>query len=454
MAEPVQKETSPREAKQEVAAPPSRVVRSTAFETALIVGGVVLFLVLLYAMRDFLNPPLIGAALVLMVWPLRQQTSVRALLISGGFLLGLWFLSQLSTILIPFVTVYLLAYLFDPLVTYLLKRFQVPRWASSLVVTALLIGIVALLVLLLVPNLIGEFKTLLLRLVEGLETAQEWILTTPLLTRLDTAGLIDKQEVTTRLSTLVKEQAAAMTSSLPNMAQDLFRSIGSLLAAIMLVGIVPVLLFFTLKDYPFIKVRLVELFPTFGGRRDYLVEAGGIMGNYLRGQLTISAIATVIVSTLLVLFNVPFALLIGLLAGILNMIPNLGNIITNVIGILIAVIFGDPWFLDALIVFLVLLGQSFFEQTILTPNILSSHVGLHPVLIVLSLFVFGYFLGIFGLLIAVPATAVLMTIYKANRDNLTLDLASAQQRRTRRFFTRRVVSSSAPETPAGSDTPS
>jgi len=73
-------------------------------------------------------------------------------------------------------------------------------------------------------------------------------------------------------------------------------------------------------------------------------------------------------------------------------------------------------------VVIVLLGQNLLEQSILTPNILSHQVGLHPVLILLSLFVFGFFLGIFGLLIAVPTTALLATYYKAYRKELQLDL--------------------------------
>jgi predicted PurR-regulated permease PerM len=117
---------------------------------------------------------------------------------------------------------------------------------------------------------------------------------------------------------------------------------------------------------------------------------------------------------------VPFWLLIGLLAGLLNFIPNLGAIITLIIGVLIA--FAASGWVKALIVVIVLLGQSFLEQSVLTPNIMSHQVGLHPVLILLSLLIFGSFLGIFGLLIAVPATAIMVMTYKAFREELTLEL--------------------------------
>jgi hypothetical protein len=75
-----------------------------------------------------------------------------------------------------------------------------------------------------------------------------------------------------------------------------------------------------------------------------------------------------------------------------------------------------------LVVTLVLLGQGLLEQSVLTPNILSYQVGMHPVLVLFSLLVFGAFLGIFGLFIAVPTMALLVTFYRAYREELTLEL--------------------------------
>ncbi|ARA93088.1 AI-2E family transporter [Rhodothermaceae bacterium RA] len=402
--------------------------RTAAFETALVVGGLALFLVLLYDLHTpapdggLLNPPLIAAAGAILLWPLRRHRTVRAILLSGGFLVLTWLFVQLKVILLPFVLVYLLAYLFDPLVSYLRQRFRMPRWVPSLLVTALAVSLVGLFALLLVPNLFSQLETLATRLLGSLGDLRAWLLSAPFMDTLADLG-IDKNEVVAQLTTTIQDQLTDLTGRIPTATQSLIRSLGSLLSVLVVVSITPVLLFYTLRDYPFIKRRLIELFPTFGGRRDYLVKAGGVVGNYLRGQLTISAIAAFNVSLLLYIGGVPFALLIGLLGGLLNMIPNLGIIVTNIVGVLLAVTFGDPWLVKALIVVVVLLMQSLLESTVLTPNILSYHVGLHPVLIVLALFVFGYFMGVFGLLIAVPTTALLQMGYRAYREELTLDLA-------------------------------
>lgn len=397
--------------------------RPTAFQITLLAGGMILFLVLLYEMRGFLNPPLVAAAIGLMLWPLRQVSVVKTVFVVAGFLLLMWFLDELSAILIPFVTVYLLAYLFNPAVTHLEKRYNVPRWVSSLLATALLIGIFSLFFFLIVPSLVGQFEVLARQLVSAVGSLSEWLRTTTLLDRLAETGMINKQEVITQLTAFMQEQATNLARSIPETVQRVLSSISTLLAIITIVTVMPVVHFYTLKDYPFITPRIVELFPTFAGRRDYLVRASGIFGNYIRGQLLISAIAAFNVSVALILLDMPFALLIGIVAGLLNMIPNLGIILTNIIGILVALIFGDPWYVDIIKVMSVLLAQSLLEQAVLTPNIMSHQVGLHPVLIILSLFVFGYFMGAIGLLIAVPVTALIMTFYKSYRAQLRLELS-------------------------------
>jgi len=402
--------------------------RLTAFESVLIAGGFVLFLVLLYEMEvppqegSFLNPPLVAIAGAVLLWPLRKQQTVRALLLSGGVLLLLWAMNQVAAVLAMFAGVYLLAYLLNPAVTRLRASYRVPRWLSSLVAAVMTVGVVVLFVLLLAPNIADQIDTLSDRVVGGVDSLRAWLATSTVLDSMEQAGVIQKQEAISQFQQFVQQQA----QQLPNAAERLARSLGSLLGVVTLVALVPVLFFYTLKDYPDIRDALIGLFPTAAGRRDYLIEAGSIVGRYLRGQLIISAIAAFNVSLFLFIFDVPFWLLIGLMAGVLNFIPNLGAIATMIIGGLIAVIFGG-W-IKALILVLVLLGQGLLEQSLLTPNIMSYQVGLHPVLVLFSLLVFGSFLGVFGLLIAVPATAILTTAYRAYREELTLELSEYARR--------------------------
>ncbi|PSQ74195.1 MAG: AI-2E family transporter [Bacteroidetes bacterium QH_9_64_21] len=399
-------------------------LRQSAFETVLIGGGMVLLLVMLYEMHTppredaFLTPPLVGLAGVVLLWPLRHHKATRALLFSGGVLLLLWTLDKVSRVLVPFGAVYLLAYLLNPLVKRLERRYQVPRWLPSLLMTGLVVGLFVLFVLILVPNIANQAQALSDRLVGTVQNLRVWLETSAILDALEGAGLVEKKQVIAEVQTLVKEQAGR----LPGAIENVLSSLGSVLTVVTLLAFVPVILFYTLKDYPTVQAALVDLFPTAGGRRDYLVEAGSIVGRYFRGQLLISVIATINVSVLLFVFDIPFWLLIGFLAGLLNLIPQIGALITMVVGALVALILGT-W-TKAVIVIAVLLGESLLEQSVLTPNIIGYQVGLHPLLVLFSLLVFGTLLGLFGLLIAVPVTAIMVTCYQAYQEELTLDLST------------------------------
>jgi predicted PurR-regulated permease PerM len=347
-------------------------------------------------------------------------------MVSGGVLLLLWLLADLSTVLLPFGLMYVLAYLFDPFVAYLHRRFGISRRLSSLLITALVTGLLVLVVVLLVPRLVGQLEVLVQRFLTGIGDLRTWVAGTPLLDDFENSGLLSREELVDQINALLQGQSGRIASGLPAIIQGLADSLDSVLGAITVIAIMPVVLFYTLKDYRVITRRLMELFPTFGGRRDYLINASQIVGSYLRGQLLVCAIAGFNVSLFLspLIFDVPLWLLLGLVAGIANLVPNLGAILSMVVAVAITLIFGDPWLMDTVAVVAVLMGQGFLEQSVLTPNIMSHQVGLHPVLVMLSLFVFGYFMGAFGALIAVPATALIMTIYKSYRKDLTLDLSA------------------------------
>jgi hypothetical protein len=267
--------------------------RLTAFDTVLLAGGFVLFLVLLYEMEvppqegSFLNPPLVAIAGAVLLWPLRAHQAVRALLLSGGVLMVLWGIAQVSNVLIPFVSVYLLAYLLNPLVANLQRRYSVPRWLSSTVVTTIVVGSFVLFILILAPSIADQVETLSRRLLDTADLLRDWLSSSAFLSGLESAGLIEKQELLNQIQLILQNQARELPATVERVAE----SIGSVLGIVTLLALVPVLLFYTLKDYTAIRDALIGLFPTASGRRDYLVDAGSIVGRYLRGQLIISLIA-------------------------------------------------------------------------------------------------------------------------------------------------------------------
>lgn len=392
---------------------------ATVFQSLAALGGLVAVVYLVLQEGATMSPFVVAAAGTILLWPFREHKAIKSLLLAGGFVLGLWVLQKLGGVLVPFVIVFLLAYLLNPSVTWAQERLKVKRWLSSLVLTLVFVGLMVLFILLIVPSLAGQMESLATSLIDLISGLPQWVAEAEILNSLERSGLIEREALTAQLATFLPNQISAIAAGIPSAVASLTRSVGTLFGLITWIALIPVLLFYVLKDYFEIRSALVAFFPRIKGNRTYLTHTSKVVGNYLRGQLTISALGAIIVTIPLLIFNVPFALVIGLLTGLLNMVPNLGAIMTYIIGGLLMLAFGTGF--DFVLVMAVLVGQSFLEQSVLTPNIMGQSVGLHPVLIIFSLFVFSAFFGFLGLLIAVPTTALLVGIYKANKDEVVMD---------------------------------
>ena len=390
------------------------------FQGLLLLGALVALLLLLIEVRPVLGPFWAVAAGAILVWPLRKARAGRAVLMAGALVFGAYLLSGLGSVLAPFILAFLLAYLLDPVVAWVQRRWGWPRWAPTAALTLVVVGALAVVGVLLVPALIGQVESLLTAAGAFVVRLPAWLESNETLARLEASGLVDRSALIDEVATFLPAQIQAVAARVPTLVLGLTRQVGVVLGLVTTVALFPVLFFYMLKDFPALQRSLVGYLPRYQGRREYLEHAGHVFGNYLRGQLLISAASAVLVAVPLFLFGVPFSLLLGLMAGLLNMIPNLGSILTYVLGVALMLAFGTMG--DVLIVLGVLAVQAIIEQSLLTPNIMSQSVGLHPVVIMLSLFVCGALFGFLGLLLAVPATALLAASVRAYREALVLDL--------------------------------
>jgi len=401
------------------------MARGVVLQGLLALGGLVAFLLLLLEFSSRTDPLLIAIAGAMLLWPLRQQKAVRGMLVAGGLLLIVWMFRMLGGVLAPFIVVYIVAYLLHPLVTLAQRKWNVPRWVSSLLVTFALLGVLSLVLFLLVPMVVGQVESLAQRIVGLALRLPDLVAGADFLDSAERAGLVDRATLVEQLREYLPRQVGTLVGRLPATLASLTRSVGALVGVLTTVVLVPVLLFYTLNDFGRIRDSLIRVMPRYHGSRAYLDRVGEVVGGYLRGQLTISLIAMIVVTIPLLIMGVPYALVIGLLTGLLNMVPTLGAILSYIIGGLLMLAFGT-WG-DVAIVLAVQVGQSLLEQTVLTPKIMGSQVGLHPVLVMLSLFVFSTLMGGLGLLVAVPLTALLVGLYRAFQKDLTFDLAHDPQ---------------------------
>ena len=400
--------------------PRRTVSRETVLLGLLALGGLVATFYLLVTQAE-LGPLLVVVVGGVLVWPLREVRAARPVLLALGVVAAAHLFTQLGGVLAPFAVVFLLAYLLDPAVAWAARRWGVPRWASAAVLTLAALGAAVTAGVFLVPALLGQAEVLLTSASELILRLPTWVEQSAVLDGAEQAGLVDRDALVSELATFVPSQIQAAAERIPAIVTGLVRQIGTVLGTVMTAALLPVLLFYMLKDFPTLRDGLVSVLPRYRGRREYLARAGSVFGSYVRGLLVISAASAVIVAVPLFLLGVPYSLVLGLLAGLLNMIPSVGSILTYILGVSLMLVFGT-W-TDVLIVLAVLAGQAVIEQAFLTPNVMGQQVGVHPVVVLVALFVFGALFGLLGVLLAVPAAALVAGFVRASREALVLDLA-------------------------------
>jgi predicted PurR-regulated permease PerM len=196
--------------------------------------------------------------------------------------------------------------------------------------------------------------------------------------------------------------------------QKAFSSTIGLILAILGYFIIPVYLFYLLADWrqlkrfveSFIPERFLDIYT------EKLGEVDTVLSGFIRGQLAVCAILAVLYSIGLYFIGIDLAIAIGTLAGITFIIPYVGTII----GILLSVSMAFLKFHDILHPLLCLgwfcLVQG-LEGTIITPKVVGSTVGLHPLVAIVALLIGGQIFGLMGMLLAVPVTAVLQVFLRS-----------------------------------------
>ena len=207
-------------------------------------------------------------------------------------------------------------------------------------------------------------------------------------------------------------------TAIVNAVLGLLTGVSSIAMQLLNIVIIPFLLFFLLKDFPVIGARFVGLFPA-DRRPDvhaFMATVDGVMGRYVRGAVFVALIQGAIAALALWIIGVSSPLVLGLMTGLLDFIPYIGLATSLAVASIVALFSGEPVGTKVLAVVIVYLSQKLLEATVLAPKIIGAQVGLHPVVLILSLLVFGYFLGFLGLLIAVPVTALLLVVLEGRES--------------------------------------
>jgi predicted PurR-regulated permease PerM len=304
----------------------------------------------------------------------------------------------------PLLLAVVVVYLLNPVVTALERR-GVPRLAGAGIVYVLFILLVVLAIDLLVPLVTHQIAQVVDHFPGYVAAAQAQVRRLAARFGAEPNFRLDADQVRNWLA--AGDNRAAVTRYLTGLRS--FTT--SLLSTLVIFVIGPIMAFYLLVDLPRLQRGAMTLVPP--ARRD---EIKGLMdrisqavGGFFRGQLLVALFVGVASSIGLWLVGLPFWLLVGMVAGVFNLVPLIGPFIGGGLAVVIALVAGEP--LTALWAALVLLAVQQLDNHLISPNVMSRTVQLHPVVVMLALLVGASFAGLFGMLVIVPLVAVAKIVF-------------------------------------------
>ncbi|MBL1141664.1 MAG: AI-2E family transporter [Proteobacteria bacterium] len=340
------------------------------------------------------------------------MTDAQKWLILVGIIATGYLLYLLAPILTPFLLSAFLAYIGDPAVDRL-ENIKFSRTVSVIFVFFLMLVIALSFVLIVFPLIEEQIRRLLMRLPEMIDWIQSEFI--PWITQ--RFGL---QADSINLDG-IKQSLTGHWQALGNIAGKFLTKISAsgqlILLWVSYILLVPVVTFYLLRDWDVIVTKVRKLIP----RRYEFVsvklvkECDAVLSEFFRGQLLVMFAQGVIYSIGLWIVGLEFSLLIGMTAGLVSFVPYLGAIV----GIVVATIAAFMQFHDiAHIVYVLIvfgIGQT-LEGVVLSPLLIGDRIGLHPVAVIFSVMAGAQLFGFFGMLIALPAAAVIVVLLRHFHD--------------------------------------
>ncbi len=344
--------------------------------------------------------------------PITFDRLARWGIIALAIVMSLVIVDYLSAVLLPFFIAWLLAYLLYPLVKFIQYRMHIRIRALSILLAMLFcIAVLCGVFMFIIPPMIeqfGRFTSLVTRYMHNVtninnipEAIRLWLS--------ENNGEIERFLHSDDFAKTIKE-------AMPR----LFSMVGktmSVLLSIVASCITLLYMFFILLDYENLTQKWIKIFPP--SVRPFWQELMGdvevALNNYIRGQGTVSFIMGVLFCIGFTIIGFPMAIGLGIMIGVMNMVPYLHTFALIPAALLAAMKSADTgesfWGIMAMVLAVFIIVQ-IISDAIVTPKVMGHRMGLNPAVLLLSLSVWGALLGFIGLIIALPATTIIIAYWK------------------------------------------
>ncbi|SHG42839.1 AI-2E family transporter [Cognatishimia maritima] len=326
------------------------------------------------------------------------------------FCVILWFLGD---VILPFVLGGAIAYFLDP-VADRLERWGLSRVAATSVITLVAILLFVIMVLAVVPTLVDQATNLIQTAPQLAQDLQSFLLAR-------FPQMLEPDSTVSQALAAIGEQVQTKGGAF---LQTIATSAASLLNILMLLVIVPVVAFYLLLDWDNMIAKINDHLPRDHAPviRHLATQIDKTLASFVRGMGTVCLILGTYYAIALMLVGLQFGLVVGFVAGLITFIPYVGALVGGALAIGLGLFqFWGEWVSLGLVAGIFALGQV-IEGNVLTPKLVGSSVGLHPVWLIFALSVFGSLFGFVGMLVAVPVAAAIGVLvryatgqYKASR---------------------------------------
>ncbi len=325
------------------------------------------------------------------------QKMQRNIILIIPYILALLILYRIRGVLLPFVLAFVITYLLFPLVKLFTKQ-KIPHILAIFLAYGCVATILAVIGIFLFPVIIQQ----LIRLGDSIPYFTEE-LTQFIETAHDSIERLQLPEsVRIAIDKRLEAFEEGFTVAIGNVIEGLF----GLFTHVISFFLAPIFAFYLLKDIERFKRAVVNAVPE-RIRTDaihFFQDVDNALGGYIRGQIIVCMITGTISGLTMALLGVPFAALIGVFVAITDIVPFVGPIVGTIPAVTIALL-QSPQLAIYVLASFILIQQ--IEANIFAPRIVSFRVGLHPLVVIFSLFVARELFGIPGMLIAVPSAATI-----------------------------------------------
>jgi len=317
------------------------------------------------------------------------------------------FLEFFGHFFLPVIISIVLAYLLLSVVRFL-ERCYVPHFLAVIIVFLLFIGLVGFGLFFLLPEIVRQLQNLIIESPGAFSSTQNWL------------HQMMQKYPTVFSDAHLQQSIVFLQQQISHMGQlvlkYLWTLIPNIITAVLYFILVPLLLFFFLKD----SRAIMSWFTRFLPKHRSLVTTVGLkinqkIGCYVRGRVIEIIVIAIISAIVFFILKMQYAILLGVLVGLSVIIPYIGAVIVTIPVCIVALMqWGmSPHFFYLLIAYA---GIITFDANVLMPMLFSEAMDLHPIVIILSVLVFGGLWGFWGVFFAIPLATVGDVILRAWPD--------------------------------------